>query len=129
MCRGSALWRHKKGYMLYKIFFFHRKLLFNLRGIIVSLSWPRPRAFPLKMIAPASYQRNGLLLTNDVHRGFLKKATCWPPPVFMILIIFGEVALAPIHTTHILYKHRDDQYGCDLIVTCSLRLARASPDG
>lgn len=37
-------------------------------------------------------------------REFLKKGTCWPPPVFMILISFGEVALASIHTTHILYS-------------------------
>lgn len=114
MCRISTLAVQKRIHAISDFFSFHRKLLFNLRVLIVSSSWPRPRAFTLNMIATASYRRNGLLLTNDVHREFLKKATCWPPPVFMILISFGEVALASIHTTHILYKHREDQYGCSL---------------
>lgn len=54
-------------------------------------------------------------LLLDAWREFLRRATSWPPPFFIMLVTVAEVALASLCEPH---EHRGDQRGCGPVATC-----------
>lgn len=45
------------------------------------------------------------MLPEDLRETYLERANCLPPPIFIILISIGEVALTWTYTTHILSNY------------------------